>query len=183
MSNPILILAHDFAKNAHFSVNQVRKYTNEPYIVHPESVVRILSEVTDDVAILSAAYLHDVLEDVYTANQPEGYNIIKEQFGLEIADLVVELTDVYTSESFPNLNRNTRKAEERQRIRFISPKAKTIKLADLIDNTRDIVKYDANFAKIYMVEKRAMLEECLHEGNATLFQICQQQINDYFNHD
>ena len=52
-----------FAKAAHESIDQRRKYSNAPYIVHPEAVARTVSSVTDDVATIAAAWLHDVVED------------------------------------------------------------------------------------------------------------------------
>ena len=48
------------------------------------------------------------------------------------------------------------------------PPAKTIKLADLIDNSRVLyLTNDPNFAKVYIEEKRLLLE-VLKEGNSIL---------------
>jgi (p)ppGpp synthase/HD superfamily hydrolase len=57
----ILAAITDFADIAHGS--QMRKYTPERYIVHPARVMRLCQEYTDDVTVLAAALLHDVLED------------------------------------------------------------------------------------------------------------------------
>ncbi|HYH57162.1 MAG TPA: HD domain-containing protein, partial [Anseongella sp.] len=51
----------DFAGRAHRA--QKRKYAGEPYIVHPVRVMEICREYTDDIPLLAAALLHDVLED------------------------------------------------------------------------------------------------------------------------
>jgi hypothetical protein len=48
-----------------------------------------------------------------------------------------------------------------------SPRAKTIKLADLIDNSRSIVERDPDFAKVYLAEKRELLA-VLTDGDETL---------------
>jgi hypothetical protein len=49
-----------------------------------------------------------------------------------------------------------------------SARAKTIKLADLIDNTTDICRHGQRFAKVYLFEMAALLH-VLSEGDAKLF--------------
>jgi (p)ppGpp synthase/HD superfamily hydrolase len=49
MMSEKIIKAAEFAKNAHESIDQRRKYSNEPYIVHPEAVAELVTTVTDDV--------------------------------------------------------------------------------------------------------------------------------------
>ena len=51
-----------FAANAH--KGQKRKGTSTPYIIHPMEVAVIASGMTDDIEIISAAVLHDVVEIV-----------------------------------------------------------------------------------------------------------------------
>ena len=67
-----------------------------------------------------------------------------------MAELVDDLTDVSKPQDG---NRATRKELDRQHTAKASPDAKTIKLADLISNSRSIMKDDPNFAKVYMKEK------------------------------
>ena len=131
---------------------QLRKYTFEPYIVHPTAVARAVAEAGGDEATIAAAYLHDTLEDTDTT-----YAELVVEFGSEIADLVVELTDHYTSEAFPHLNRAARKALECKRIAGISAKAKMVKKADIDDNIASIMAMDPAFAKVYLPEKAAVL--------------------------
>ena len=159
--------ARVFATAAHAAVNQTRKYTGEPYIVHPEEVCQLVRGVPHTDAMLAAALLHDVLEDTGV-----GYGVIHEEFGLLIADYVLWLTDVSKAEDG---NRETRKALDRQHIAAAPGEVHTIKTADLIANTRSIVAYDANFAKIYLEEKR-LLMEVLTRGDASLRQIAMSQI-------
>lgn len=42
---------------------KVRKINNSPYILHPLEVAQILSGMTDDVEIIAAGVLHDIVED------------------------------------------------------------------------------------------------------------------------
>jgi hypothetical protein len=80
---------------------------------------------------------------------------------------VVELTDVYTKEAYPKLNRRTRKAKEIERLISISPEAQTIKYADIIDNAKEIGKADAGFAPVYLRECKIILQK-LDKGNQPL---------------
>jgi len=83
--------ARQFATRMHASIDQRRKYSGEPYIVHPAAVAKLVAGVTDDAAMISAAWLHDVVEDT-----PATLAQIEIEFGNEIATLVDELTDIST---------------------------------------------------------------------------------------
>lgn len=139
------------AREAH--EGQTRKYTGEPYINHPIRVAQMVRKRMGTDAQIAAAILHDTLED--TDLSPGS---IRQWGGDEVLDLVVELTDVFTAESHPYLNRPDRKALECRRLATISPNAKMIKLCDLIDNTNDIVTNDPKFAIVYLREKADALE-------------------------
>jgi guanosine-3',5'-bis(diphosphate) 3'-pyrophosphohydrolase len=52
--------ARTFATAAHAAVGQLRKYTHEPYIVHPAEVVSIVKSVAHTEAMVAAAWMHDV---------------------------------------------------------------------------------------------------------------------------
>jgi (p)ppGpp synthase/HD superfamily hydrolase len=171
-SQGLIDYAYDFAKEAHG--DQVRKYTGEPYINHPASVARILTSVTMDCNILAAALLHDVIEDT-----PVTYKDIAESgLGFPVADLVIQVTDV----SYPEQgNRKLRKAIDRQYLAGADEKAQTIKLADLIDNTSSITRYDPDFAVVYMREKKLLLDVLRTKGNLTLFNIARQLVFQYEN--
>jgi len=77
-------MAYLFAKEAHGSQT---RYTGEPYITHPIAVAEILAEMRMDAPTITAAILHDVVEDTPVA-QAE----IAEKFGAEVADLVDGVT-------------------------------------------------------------------------------------------
>lgn len=138
-----------FATKAHGA--QTRKYSEEPYIEHPKRVAKIVRTATHTPEMICAAYLHDVVED--TAVEIEE---IREKFGAKVAQLVAELTDEFMKVKYPHLNRKARKQKEVERQANISPQAKTIKLADVIDNTSDIVRNDPGFARKYLHEMEAL---------------------------
>ena len=112
--------------------------------------------------MLAAAWLHDTVEDTGVS-----LGLIEAEFGPEVADMVEMLTDV--SHANDGL-RAHRKRIDREHTAKASPAAKTIKLADLIDNTRSIVERDPKFAEVYLKEKRLLLD-VLTEGDATLHAI------------
>ena len=158
-----------FAKRVH--EGQERKYTGEPYIVHPFAVAGLVTSVTEDASMVMAALLHDTVEDTPTTSQQ-----IEMHFGTRVRKLVVDLTDVSKK---VDGNRKTRVALDRAHTATASSDAKTIKLADLIDNLKAIETFDVQFAKKYMAEKRLLLE-VLTEGNSKLFGIVSSLIDNYF---
>jgi (p)ppGpp synthase/HD superfamily hydrolase len=76
-------------------------------------------------------------------------------FGPEVAALVGWLTDVSKPEDG---NRAHRKAMDREHSAAAPAEAQTVKLADLISNSKSIVTHDPAFARTYLEEKRLMLE-------------------------
>ena len=91
-----------FATAARAAVGQQRKYTLEPYIVHPAEVASMVAQYNNNEAMVAAAWLHDVIEDTNVTSE-----ILREEFGDEITELVIWLTDVSKPEDG---NRATRKA-------------------------------------------------------------------------
>lgn len=163
--------ARAFAAQAHEAVGQRRKYTGEPYIVHPAAVAKLVASVTDDEDMICAAWLHDVVEDTEVTLAE-----LEATFGAQIAALVSDLTDVSTPQDG---NRAARKRLDREHMTRASAKAKTVKLADLIDNLGSIARHDPGFAEIYMGEKRALLE-VLQEGDRTLHGMATRIIEGYY---
>ena len=154
--------AEAFARRAHGSIGQVRKYTGDPYIVHPAGVAQMVSQVPGcSEAMLAAAWLHDVLEDVASVT-PEDLHLA---FGPEVTSLVQQLTDV----SRPgDGNRAVRKAKDRAHLAQASPEAQTVKLADLLDNAASILQYDRAFAKLFLRELAELLE-VMNQGDPELY--------------
>lgn len=158
-----------FATQRHAEIGQVRKYTNEPYINHPAEVVEIVKSVKHTDEMLAAAWLHDTVEDTKTT-----LDEIKRIFGLIVWQYVKDLTDVSKKSDG---NRKTRKAIDREHTSKALPEAKTIKLADLISNSRTIKERDPKFAKVYLAEKRLLLE-VLKEGDETLWKQAAEIANE-----
>jgi len=171
-SQGLIDAAYEFAKEAHGE--QKRKYTGEPYINHPVAVAQLVASVTEDCEMIAAALLHDVIED--TAVTYKDLVDTKNGFGPHVANLVWWLSDVSRLEDG---NRKIRKHLDRLHISGAPSNAKTIKLADLCDNTSSITKYDPGFAKIYMEEKKALLP-LLATGNPVLLLQARTLCNDYF---
>ncbi|WP_346238582.1 HD domain-containing protein [Niabella insulamsoli] len=147
-----------FADEAHG--DQTRKYTPDRYIVHPVRVMKICSQYTDHVEVLAAALLHDVLEDtpIDKATMQQFLNgIMNPQQASRTVSLVVALTDVYVKKNYPQLNRDKRKALELRRIEKTGSDAQTIKYADILDNSAEILQYDRGFGKRFLTECKAIL--------------------------
>ncbi|WP_431688981.1 HD domain-containing protein [Hahella sp. NBU794] len=160
-----------FASAAHAAIGQRRRYTDEPYIVHPAEVAGIVASVGGDEEMIAAAYLHDIVEDTQVTQE-----LILEFFGPSVAKLVEEVTDVSQPQDG---NRQARKEIDRQHLANASPRAKTIKLADLISNSTNIIQHDRWFAKVYMQEKKLLLE-VLGEGDSSLYQRAQTIVSEYY---
>lgn len=172
MRDLTVLAAERFAQMAHRG--QKRKYTGEPYFNHCYEVAGLVRKVEpDNRDTIVAALLHDVVEDTtYTAAD------IQHLFGDTVAEMVVALSNTPVT---PGLNRAQRKALDIKRLAAAHGNVHTVKLADMISNTRDIIRYDPDFAKLYMAEKRDLLE-ALTRGNHALYAQAKKQVGDYFDH-
>ena len=149
-----------FATDAH--QGQKRKYSDADYISHPIEVAKMVHYRSDgSIRMTAAALLHDVLEDTKVTHS-ELRLFLHKVFSVETAEkilsIVVELTDVYTHEDFPDMNRKLRKQFEALRLFYASNQAKEIKLADIEHNSESIEKHDPKFAKVFLKEKKQLLE-------------------------
>jgi guanosine-3',5'-bis(diphosphate) 3'-pyrophosphohydrolase len=117
-----------FAHNRH--AGHYRKDgARTPYIVHPIEVMTSLVHAGEvDEAILSAALLHDVLEDTPTSQTELSF-----VFGLDVLRLVVELTDD------KRLEKPERKAAQLAAAPHYTIGAAKIRIADKIANVADLV--------------------------------------------
>ncbi|HEX8040420.1 MAG TPA: HD domain-containing protein [Chryseosolibacter sp.] len=159
-----------YADRAHG--NQMRKYTNDRYIVHPVRVMEMVREYDRALPVLCAALLHDVLEDTpVTADEIllELTKVMDANDAEKTVELVIELTDVFVKSNYPRLNRRTRKEKEALRLSAVSAQAQTIKYADIIDNVNDHLTQDADFARVYLQEAKKMLHR-MRDGNPVLLE-------------
>jgi guanosine-3',5'-bis(diphosphate) 3'-pyrophosphohydrolase len=116
---------------AHKHRDHRRKDPNHsPYVNHLIEVADLLWRVggVRDPVLLTAAVLHDAIEDTHTSPAE-----IREYFGKEVLDLVLEVTD---DKSLPQA---VRKRLQVEHAAHISPQAKQLKVADKISNVRDII--------------------------------------------
>jgi guanosine-3',5'-bis(diphosphate) 3'-pyrophosphohydrolase len=166
-----------FADNCHG--DQMRRYVPDRYIVHPLRVMKLLKQYTDDVTVLSAALLHDVLEDT-AVGKAEIKNflatIMSDAQAEAVVRMVEELTDVYIKEKYPKWNRRKRKNKEAERLENTSSEAQTIKYADIIDNAPEIAEKDPDFARRFLYEYRALLKK-LRKGNPDLYEKAIETVN------
>ena len=134
-----------FAREVH--KNQRRRYTGEPYIAHLAEVAGIVASVCAVPGAIETAWLHDCMED-----QGVRLDQLIALFGESIA------MDVHMLSDFEAGNRFHRKEASRARLAQATPWVQTIKVADLISNTASIVQHDPHFAKVYLEEKRLLLD-------------------------
>ena len=122
--------AFEFAKRLHDGQFRI---SEEPYIIHPMEVVKILIYLRADVHTLLAGFLHDILED--TDTKPEE---IKELFGEDVLNLVQGVTKLGKLQF---KSREERQAENFRRM-FIAMandiRIVFLKLADRLHNMRTL---------------------------------------------
>lgn len=148
------IKAMQFAHERH--AGQKRRYTGAPYTDHLAEVAGIVAATFSSRAIsvgglmrvLCVAWLHDTLEDTKTT----GAELVAE-FGQPVADDVMWLTDIPLGGS-----RAERKASTRARLAQAPARVQTIKVADILSNTSSIVQHDPSFGRVYLEEKRLLLD-------------------------
>ena len=126
----LLLKALAFA--AHKHRDQRRKDAEaSPYINHPIALADVLVNEggVADTEVLSAALLHDTVEDTDTTPDE-----LERVFGPRIARIVAEVTDD------KNLPKAERKRLQVEHAATISAEAKLVKLADKICNLRDVAE-------------------------------------------
>lgn len=174
--NQILNKIQQFADSAHGE--QMRKYSDERYIVHPIRVMETCSAYTDKIQILAAALLHDVLEDTPVTEMELLLfleTLMDKNVAAQTLKLVVELTDVYTKEAYPHLNRKQRKEKETLRIEQTSADAQTIKYADILDNCKEITAADPHFAPRFLKECMTILKVAT-KGDKQLYEKVSKEV-------
>jgi len=126
---------------------QVRKFTGLPYLVHCDAVASIASLYDPDA--IEVAYLHDTLEDTEAS-----YDDLVRLFDKATAEDVLSLTSVGKSAG----NRRQRKKFDNAILSLASPRAQTVKLADILDNVPSMMVHDPKFGIKYLSEKLATID-------------------------
>ena len=124
--------ALDFATDAHD--NQWRR-SGEAYIMHPCSVAKILADEMDvvDPEILSAALLHDTVEDVEAVT----IEVVGEKFGAYVAAIVEGCTKV-TQDSSDKQALSKKVHRKIFTEAALRPEVMLVKLADRLHNLRTL---------------------------------------------
>ncbi|HOX22566.1 MAG TPA: HD domain-containing protein [Elusimicrobiales bacterium] len=114
-----------YALRAHES--QFRKGTGRPYIEHPLRVAAVLMELGAATEVVTAGFLHDVIEDT-----GKGQAEIKALFGTRVAALVGSVSED------KHLSWEERKRRTVAFIKRARPQAVLLEFADKLDNLRSI---------------------------------------------
>lgn len=158
-----------FLKALHFAADmhryQRRKGDDDsPYINHPINVAQILADIgeIDDIEVLSAAILHDTVEDTRAT-----LHDIELAFGLRIARIVEEVTDD------KSLNKKARKQAQIDHAAHISREGALVKVADKIANVRDVganppSNWDTRRREEYLNWAEQVVDRCRPENDALM---------------
>ena len=162
MINSSLVLkAAKFAALKHR--DQRRKdVESSPYIIHPISVALVIADIggIEEPEILTAALLHDTLEDTDTS-----VSELDEIFGETVREYVEEVTD---DKSLP---KEERKQKQIEHAATLSKGATLIKLGDKISNVSDVTHsppagWDTERRKKYLDWAEAVINNCPKVNNA-----------------
>ena len=116
-----------FATKAH--EGQFRKGTKRPYIVLPLEVGEIVATLTFDEEIISAAILHDTIEDTDVT-----YEDLKQEFGTRVADLVAAESEDKSKTWIE------RKGHTLEHLKTASQAEKILSMADKLSNIRSMAR-------------------------------------------
>lgn len=123
-----------FATKAHSGT--LRKKDGIPYILHPMEVASIAGGITTDVEVLTAALLHDTVEDTNVT-----LDTIKSQFGDRVAALVASETEDKRRDRSPAETWMQRKMESLAALRnAVDPGVHVLWLSDKLANRRSFAK-------------------------------------------
>jgi GTP pyrophosphokinase len=130
LDEKLLSRAYEFAVELH---GRQKRYSGEPYIVHPVTVAAILGELELDTETIVAGLLHDVVEDTGV-----GLEVVGARFGPEITALVDGVTKLSRLEF---RSREEQQAENLRKMFLAMAKdirVIIIKLADRLHNLRTL---------------------------------------------
>lgn len=119
------LAALSFARRVH--MGQHRKQTHQQFVEHPIAVARLLREQGLEGPIITAAYLHDVVEKTRVE-----LDEIRLRFGDSVADIVDALTEDPALDGYAE-----RKRALRQRVLAAGREPLLIYAADRVANMRD----------------------------------------------
>ena len=158
-STDVIIKAFNLAKQLH---KDQRRKDGKLYISHPVEVALILAKLGFDEKVISAALLHDVVEDCnYTLEQ------IEKEFGLQVAEMVdcvsaidqakfvFDENDIYEDKNFEKASIEEQSFKKLIAIGKKNPLGFCIKFADRLHNLRtiDCFVYSKQLEKVKETER------------------------------
>ena len=152
--------------------NQRRKYTGEPYVVHPVHVSEIVETVEHTPEMIAAALLHDVVEDTWVTLRQ-----IQIQFGSVVAEYVHYCTNVSEKKDG---NRTFRKKMDADHFAMGPAESQTIKIADLISNAESIIKYDQKFFHAAFKHEKQYMLSVLTKADPTLREMAEKYLESHW---
>lgn len=126
MEKTLIDRAIAFATQAH--KGQVRKGTSRPFILHPLEVGKIVASMTEDEEVISAAILHDTIEDCEDVTE----EMLREKFTERVASLVAQESEDKSKTWME------RKSATIAHLKVAPREIQMIGLADKLSNMRDI---------------------------------------------
>lgn len=110
---------------------QFRKATSIPYVSHLLRVTGLALEFGADEDTAIAAMLHDAIEDQGGLGTAA---VIRDQFGSNVATIVLECSDSITPKGEPKADWHDRKRKYITQMRTACPEARLVSICDKLDN-------------------------------------------------
>ncbi|WP_293291816.1 HD domain-containing protein [Oricola sp.] len=142
-----------FAARAHDGV--MREDRGDAYFNHLAEVAAMCAELEPfDAVLVAACYLHDTVEDTSVTEAD-----IRAQFGDDIADLVMDVTDP------AGLKGKARRERQVAHTAGSGPRVKRLKLADKTSNVEELIglpdgRFDAKGNAKYLKWARRVVDTC-----------------------
>jgi GTP pyrophosphokinase len=127
LNKPLIQKAYEFAKKAH---EGQQRLSGDEYLTHLVGVADILAELHMDSVTIASALLHDIIEDT-----PVTLDVLKTEFGEEIANLVDGVTKISTRKF---QDASIRQAESTRKMLVAMAKDVRVILIKLADRTHNM---------------------------------------------
>lgn len=167
-SQELLLDGAAFAARGHAGVEQLEAYTGLPYIAHPIAVATVLIDHGRPPEEALGGLLHDLLEDTRVRAEE-----IAQRYGERAAAWTRQVSKVSVRSDG---SRRARAEKDRVHYGSAEPGAQNVKLADVIVVARTISKRDPAFARVYLPEKKALVD-VLVQGDTALRSAAEQLVN------
>ncbi len=142
--DPLLEKSYQFALQAHAEQKRIH---GDEYIVHPVNVFRLLSEFTDDRDLLSAALLHDVLEDT---------RILKPELEAVFGERITRIVDTLSKKPGETMTNY---------LRSLRAQPREIRLVKVIDRLH-------NVSEVSLTKMRFFIHRTLLETTRYIYPLC-----------